>query len=456
MKRKFLSAFLAGIMSLSLVACGSSNNKANNSEKQKVSTQEKSNKESNIAESIDNPVEIEFWHAMSGEKGEALKKMTDEFNAENENITVKLVDQGGYRDLFQKLMGAAKAKQLPTITQIYCNRLVWYVDKGLVEDLKPYMDNKEFGLDKESLEDIPELFLEDGVWGEKQLAFPFNKSQMVLYYNEDMFNEKGIKIPTTWEEWREAAQKLTVDEDGDGKPEVYGLVLANNISTDMAPWVKQAGGIVIDEEKDKLNFNTAETKEAVEFLNGMIQDGIARLAGEDKNANVPFSQGRAAMCVASTSSIPYIEKGITGDMKWFAAPLPGHKTNDQLYYGTNVAMFNTSNPEEKLAGWKYIKFLTNTENTAYFSKETGYLPVRKSAQELESYKSYIEANPIKGVGLKSMDIGFQGTRIIGQINALDVLGEELDLVFHGEKSIDEALKDAQERGEKALKEARNN
>ena len=118
----------------------------------------------------------------------------------------------------------------------------------------------------------------------------------------------------------------------------------------------------------------------------MIQGKVARLAGEDKNANVPFQQGRAAMAVASTSAIPYIESDAIEGLNWFAAPLPGHKTNDQLFYGTNVAVFNTVSPEERLAAWEYTKFLTSVENTAFFSQQTGYLPVRKSVQELDSYK----------------------------------------------------------------------
>ncbi|WP_425447898.1 ABC transporter substrate-binding protein [Dethiothermospora halolimnae] len=455
--KKFLSLLLVVTLIFSLVACGSSEDtETSKDETEKVKETKDAKEEITIATEVTEPVEFEFWHAMGGAKEKALKKMTDEFNEKNDNITVKLVHQGGYRDLFQKLMGAAKAKQLPTLTQVYSNRLSWYVSKGLVENLNPYMDNEKVGFTKEEKEDVPELFLNDGIWDGKQYAFPFNKSQMVLYYNVDMFEDAGLEVPKTWEEWREVSKKLTVDKDGDGTPEIYGMVFANNISTDIAPWVKQAGGVIIDEGKDQINFNTPETKEAVEFINGMIQDNIARLAGEDKHANVPFSQGRAAMCVASTSAIPYIESGIEGDMNWFAAPLPAHKTNDQLYYGTNVAMFNTHDKEVKLAAWKYISFLTNTENTAYFSSQTGYLPVRESAKELESYKAYIKENPIKGVGLKSFDIGFQGARNIGEINALDVLGEELDQVFMNKKSIDEALKDAQERGEKAMKEARRN
>ena len=65
----------------------------------------------------------------------------------------------------------------------------------------------------------------------------------------------------------------------------------------------------------------------------MFQAKTVRFAGEDKNANVPVQQGRAAMCVASTSALPYIENDALEGIIINAAALPAYKTNDQLYYG---------------------------------------------------------------------------------------------------------------------------
>lgn len=103
-----------------------------------------------------------------------------------------------------------------------------------------------------------------------------------------------------------------------------------------------------------------------------------------------------------------------------------------------------------------MKHLSSAEVTAEFAQNTGYLPVRYSAQEIPTYKKFLEESPINGVALKSFDIGFQGARNVGEINALDALGEELDLLFSGKKSIDDALKDAQSKGESAMEEARKN
>jgi multiple sugar transport system substrate-binding protein len=438
MNKKILSLMLAGTMIFSLAACSS---------KKAVET-------ASIPTKIEKDVEIEFWHAMSGVNQEAMQKITKDFEAKNPKIKVKLVNQGDYRGLFDKLMGAAKSNTLPTITQIYNNRLTWYINKNLVEDLNPYFNNKEIGMTKDEINDIPKIYRDSNTFGDKSYAVPFNKSMMVLYYNEDMLKAKGVAVPKTWDEFKDAAKKLTVDSNNDGKPEVYGVAFENNISTDIGIWVKQSGGEVIDEKADKINFNTPETKEAVEFINGMIQNKTATLAGEDKNSNATLIKGKAAMCVASTSAIPTIQKGLKA--KWFAAPLPTNKEQVQLYYGTNVAMFNTGTPEQRLAAWLYIKFLTNTENTAYFSMQTGYMPVRNSAINSETYQKFLKENPVKEVPLKSLDKGWMDARQIGVIPALDALGAELEQVFNNKKTVDEGLKTAQEKGEKAMKEARSN
>lgn len=447
MKKKFLSLLLCGVMMSSiLVGCSTTKDENKENEENKAT----------IATKVTEPVEISFWHAMSGVNEEAIKKITTDFESKNPNIKVNLVNQGDYLTLFDKLMASAKSNQLPTITQIYSNRLSWYISKDLVTDLTPFMKDSETGFTDEDYKDIPEMFLADGIWNEKQYAMPFNKSQMVLYYNEGMLKDAGIDVPTTWKEWADAAKKLTKDENGDGEPEVYGCVFANNLSTDIAPWVKQAGGVTMDEKTNKLNFDTPEMKEAVEFLNNMIQNKSARLAGDDQNANIPLQDGRAAMCVASTSALPYIEEGTVDGITIQAAALPGNKTDDQLYYGTNVALFNTATEQEQQAAWEYIKYLTSTENTAYFAAQTGYIPVRKSAQKDPEFSKILAEKPIKQLSFDCMDKGFQGTRNIGGINALDELGKQLDLVFNGKKSIDEALKDAQKNGTKALEEAKNN
>lgn len=449
MKKRVLIAVVL-VLSMLLSACGETN------QKQEEATAEVVKNEHGIATEITEPVVIEFWNSMRGENGEILEEITNRFNEEHDMIEVKLVYQGGYRDLFEKLMASARAGQLPALSQIYSNRLSWYVDQGLVEPLDPYMNHPEIGYTEEEVMDIMAAFRDDGVWNDTYYALPFNKSSQRLYYNQDMFDEAGIEVPTTWEKLEEAARILTKDVNGNGQNDIYGLALQNNVATDIAPWVWQAGGKHMCDDEDTIFFESEATKEAVAFINGLIQQDIARLAGEDGRANTTLEQGRAAMAIGSTSGIPSITENITPGTNWGIAPLPSHKEDVQLYFGTNVTMFNTLEPEEKLAAFTYLKYLINTENAAYWAMNTGYLPIRYSVLEMEEFKAHAKENPRDVAGLEGIENGRQGARLIGAMSALDILGEELEQLIHNRKTIDEALVDAQRRGLEAIDQARRN
>src|SRR3712207_9399094 len=104
MKKRFISMLVAGVMTLSLVGCSSaSTNKKEEAKETETKTVEA---KVDIPSEIKDNVEIEFWHSMKGVNQKAIEKITKDFEAKNPKIKVKLVNQGGYRDLFQKLMGA--------------------------------------------------------------------------------------------------------------------------------------------------------------------------------------------------------------------------------------------------------------------------------------------------------------------------------------------------------------
>lgn len=58
--------------------------------------------------------------------------------------------------------------------------------------------------------------------------------------------------------------------------------------------------------------------------------------------------------------------------------------------------------ERKVNALKFIAFVTNPTNTAYFSQQTGYLPVRKSAVDDASERHYLADNPRARVALDQL------------------------------------------------------
>ncbi len=448
--KKLVAVLLSIVIILTFVAC----NKENTSNVDVL--QENGEK---IATEITEPVTIEFWHAMSGANGEALEKIVKDFNEEYKNVTVNLIYQGNYKELFEKLTGAAKANQLPTLTQIYPNRLSGYIMNDLVEDLTPYIFSEEVGFSKTEFEDIPQVFREGGIWDDKYYAFPFNKSTYLLFYNKLLLEEQGVKPPTTWEELREAAEKLTIDKDGDGKADVVGLGLQNSVGIDFSFWMEQAGGHLINEISNteyELLFNSDAGVEAFDFVSGMVKDGVARLAGEDKNITGPFARGEMAMGISSTSGIPYIEEASTGNIEWDAVVLPKHKKEAALFAGTDVAIYNTSTAMEKLAAWEFIKFFVNKENTTYWATNTGYLPVRYSAINDAKYQQFIKEYPVKGEGLKQLEIGFRDPKILNGYAIHSNMQQALEEVIAGEKTSKEALEEAMKKTKEDIDQALQN
>jgi multiple sugar transport system substrate-binding protein len=59
--------------------------------------------------------------------------------------------------------------------------------------------------------------------------------------------------------------------------------------------------------------------------------------------------------------------------------------------GPSLCIFQKSNPQEVLASWLFVKFLTtNVDFQAEFASASGYVPVLKSVGEHEGYKAFLE------------------------------------------------------------------
>lgn len=85
----------------------------------------------------------------------------------------------------------------------------------------------------------------------------------VVFYRTDLFEEAGItEFPKTWEEYEEAAKKLTKDD-------VYGTIIeakqAGEPVTHLVDWFYQAGGSIIDADNN-VTVNSPENAKAFNFM----------------------------------------------------------------------------------------------------------------------------------------------------------------------------------------------
>lgn len=379
--KKALAVALTATMAFgTLTGCNKSGNDNNEttttpaaSQSETTTTEAASNGESTADAGIE-ACTIEFWHAMSNKQEEELTALTDKFNAENEyGITVNLTNQGAYKDLSSKLTANAAADTLPDLAQAYNNWLSAYSDK--LVHLDDFVAN-----DFDNWDDIIPGYREEN----SQFGFisgvPFNKSTYVLFYNKTLFDELDLTVPMTWDELLSVAEVIKTEKGIEtiGWDDLAGMFQAT---------LAQNGCEYIDE--NGALFDNEKGLEAVEFIMNLYNNGYARLVGEDKYFSNVISNQLIASYVGSSTGASYI----TADgWELGVAPLMSNVDSAANAAGTNIVMFTQDTNKQK-AAWEYLKFLTSADATTEWAMATGYLPVRTSAYESDTYQKFMETDP---------------------------------------------------------------
>lgn len=332
------------------------------------STKSASNEE--IVTEITEPVEITFWHAMNGDLEKTLQNLTDKFMASNENITVTLQNQSSYPDLQQKITATtASPKDLPTLTQAYPHWMVNAVQDELLVDLKPYIENETIG-DK-NYTNILEGFRKGSEIDGKVYGMPFNKSTEVIWYNKTLFDELGLEVPTTFEEFAQVSKTIT---------EKKGIVGAgfDSLNNFYTTYLKNKG-VDFNSETD---VTSAESVEAANYYLDGVKEGYFRIAGTDNYLSGPFAAEQLGMYVGSNAGESFVKQGVDGKFEIGVAAYPAESVMQQ---GTDLYMFSNATPEQRTAAFEFLKFLTSTENQVTWGVETGYIPATQDAIATEDY-----------------------------------------------------------------------
>ena len=118
-----------------------------------------------------------------------------------------------------------------------------------------------------------------------------------------------------------------------------------------------------------------------------------------------------------------------------------------LFSGTNLSLMK-STPEKQQAAWDFIKWLTETRQTAYWTTQTTYLPVRKSALNEQALKDFIATTPRLQIALDMVASGAQGISVAGWADArtymLDALTAATTLTMEPKPALDEAVRKSNE------------
>jgi ABC-type glycerol-3-phosphate transport system substrate-binding protein len=402
------------------------------------------------------PTALVLWHTQTGVNAKALQDLVDKFNSTNgKQITVTLQYQGSYTQLYQKNLSAIQAGALPELAVAYESFVADYEKADVVLNLDPYVQSAKNGLTKAQQDDIYKAYLDTNrfpQFGNQLLSFPFTKSLLITYQNDDILKEIGKTSPKTWDEF-EATARAAVKKGADGKTTRYGW--ASNISaSNFNAWVLSRGGTLMSADQKTVAWDGKEGVDAVKLFDKLLKEGVSYVPkGFDYQTD--FGTGKVLFVQESSTGRPYFKSSFKGPINWSITSIPQSdpaKTKT-VSYGANVAIFK-STPQKQLASWLFVKWFTDAAQTAEWAVKSSYMPVRNTAKDAQILKdSWTKDDP---QGKQAFDLN--GTSLPepnarGQQDIRTVIENLLTAVAAGKvPDIDKAVKDAGVKANQILKD----
>ena len=403
--KKFLALLLATVMVLGLfTACGGNENPSGDA------TGDGAQTTGNFAipeGGYDgSAVEITFYHTMGQNLRDVLDAYIVEFNKLYPNITIVSEQVGGYDDVREQISTEIPAGNQPNIAYCYPDHVALYNLAGAVTTLDGLIDSQIevtradgtteiLGLTAEQKADFIEGYYNEGKeFGDGLMyTMPLSKSTEVLYYNATFFAENNLTVPTTWDELEATCAKI-LEIDPNCIPLGYDSE-ANWFIT----MCEQSGSAYTSATGDHYLFNNDTNRAFVKRFNEWYQKGYLTtqtLYGAYTSGLFVSQEGtRSYMSIGSSAGATHQRP----DMVDGAYPFEvGIATIPQLdaskakviSQGPSLCIFNKSNPQEVIASWLFVKYLTTTvEFQAEFGMASGYVPVLKSVAENPVYADYI-------------------------------------------------------------------
>lgn len=403
-------------------------------------------------------VEIQWWHAMGGANGERVEKIAADFNAMQSDYKVVPVYKGNYTETMTAAIAAFRAKQQPALVQVFeVGTASMMAAKGAVYPVEQLMADAGESFDKSDY--LPAVISYYQTSDGHLLSMPFNSSTPVLWYNKDALDAAGAKVPSTWNEVKEAAQKLV--DNGMKCGFSFGWqswVMIENYSAwhNLPIGTKENGFAGLDTE---LVFNNDAVVNRLQAVADM-QDGNLFVYGGRRGDSLPmFTNGECGMWMNSSAYYGSIKSQAKFNFGQTMLPLDtdvADKPQNSIIGGATLWVLAGKSDEEYKGVAKFLKYLSTPEVQAWWHQETGYVPITTAAYELSKSQGFYEKNPgtdtaIKQLSLNTPTPNSRGLRFGNFVQIRDIINEEMEALWAGQKTARQAMDDAVARGNALLR-----
>lgn len=374
----------------------------------------------------ESPVTITFWHSMTAANEETLEALADRFNSTHPWARVNLAFQGTYQDNLNKVLASLGSQDLPALAQLEDTTVQRMVDSGAIVPVYEFIERDNYDLSDFQPQVVAYYSVQD-----KLHSMPFNVSNPILYYNKKALEEVGFDPdtpPRTLEEVREYSEKL-IQRDASGN------VTRSGISLEISPWYFEQmlaahGDLYVDNENGRearateVLFDDESGLEIFTWWRDMVDEGLAVNVGRNPSgldALLAIGVEQAVMTIGSSAAlrsvVDILESGEFPNVDLGTGTMPVLEGSEGgvVVGGASLWIFKDRPVEEQEAAWEFVKFLVEPQSQAEWYAGSGYLPIRRSALELEPSIQVQEEYPHFAVAVEQLETTPGGPATAGAI-----------------------------------------
>jgi multiple sugar transport system substrate-binding protein len=370
----------------------------------------------------------------------AYQALTAAFEASHPDIDLELIHIPSPADYRARLGVDFAAGDPADVVLINYRRYAPFAAMGALEPLAPYLRRSEVISEGDFFDIATDVFK----WRGQLMCIPQNISSLVVYYNRSLFDAAGLPYPEddwTWDEFLGAAQSLTLDTDGDGDIDQYGLGTEASIFR-LAPFVWGAGGELVVLESGlrpiRLALDSRAAREAVEWfvelqtVHGVVPDAQAEAAESSESR---FLNGRTAMFLNSRRGTP-TARAVEG-LDWDVAALPTGVEPAGILHSDAYCLAAAA--EDKDAAWTFIEFANSPTGQAIVAESGRTVPSLIEVASSEAFLDPSVAPANSAVWLETVDTLGTVPVMAAWVDIEELTGDELERAFYGQAPVDEVI-----------------
>ncbi|MEO9322460.1 extracellular solute-binding protein [Nocardioides sp. C4-1] len=363
LRRSLAGISTAALVVLSLAACGSDDGDGEGGE----------------ADGGPATADIRVWLNGADTPQAARDYLKTEFEKENPGSTLTIEEQQ-WEGLVERLTTTLSSKtETPDVVEIGNTQAATFAAAGAFSDLSDQLD--ELGGD-----DLLPGFVDAGSYEGKTYAVPYYAGGKYVFYRKDLFDKAGLAVPTTTQEFVDAA--ATLKEDNPKPANFSGFWFPGQDWRNAVTFVWNAGGEIATEDGGSWSgqLETAESQEGLQQVQDLMQQASgAAKDGNETDPQIPFCAGEVGMMSAPGWVNGLIEDAEAGcpeladKIGVFALPGSDGQPAPVLLGGSNIAVAKNS-PNQDLADEAVAIMLSDGYQTIL--AENGLTPARTSLADL--------------------------------------------------------------------------